>query len=436
MKRSLLVLVVLLPILLSAFPRSLRNPLGNIDGSTLYNPSRAWRVLEKTAAYMEGGSWIDANKAVYYYHGVNSTQVDSLIYLSYDEMTQEWEEWMYVHFTYIPGGEYVESTVMGFRMMGLEFDMMKTYSVYDNQHRLIHWYIYLSPFGAKQWEPMSRLHIIYTGNNQFVMYGWSDPTEPGEPPYEKISFTWDNQGRMLTETAQTSPDSTSWVNDSRTSYTWHPNDTTTGADIIAYFSHYLPQMAFMMFVTDFSSNVVGGMPSLLFTEDWDGSWIPSDRESYFYNANNTLNYSIYEEYDGDWMNVSRNDLEWDANQNISVGYYSVWEPDVRSWVPESRTSYLWGTYTGTSDESVPSPGAISLTLYPVPFRDGMNISVNTKSASPVQLSVYNLKGQLVHTTSVQPNSTAVFNEPCPAGIYFIKAVQDGNTTVRKALKLN
>lgn len=435
MKRFLILFCMILSFLwLWANPRSAREPLGTLNGQHGFNPSRAWRLLERVSSWREGDNWIDDTKVVYNYHGSNTAQVDSLNFLSYNPYYEQWEEYMYVHASYLPGGEYIESTVMGMRMAGMSFEVMMTYAIYDNLHRLTHWYIYIQPLGVRTWNAVSRLHFVYTANNQFTIYGWADPADTGDVPYWKNSFTWDGQGRMVTELEQDSPDSTNWADNSRITYTWHPNDTTTTSDIVDYIAHTVPQMGFIMFDGELSGGIVGGMPQELLTEEWNGSWMPSSRETYAYNANDTLSSITNSSYqEGAWVNDYLDEYTYDANQNPEYVYHSTWESG--AWVPDERTAFIWGNYTGVPEDVVPAPESISLVLYPIPFTDGVNISVGAKNPGPVQLEIFNLRGQKVHQTTVSPNSVYNWSDDVPSGVYLIKANQDGYSVTRRIVKL-
>lgn len=435
MKRSLLFLLAsLIPLILAANPLTFSNLFRNSIGQGTLNPNRAWRLMEQTTSDMGNQGWEESSKVVYYYNTTHPSQVDSLKMLSFDSDLPGWEEVLHITNTYQPGGGKLVASVASMIVMDMRLPYMRVESIYDNQQRLAHLYVYNQPLFAKVWTIKSREHYIYGGTNHLTLYSWTAPDDTGTPPYDKMSFTWNTQGQLSTVLTQASPDSsaTSWVNSSRTTYTWHPNDSHNYNDLIDWLTNYMPNMM-ASFTYNPSFGMLGSMPTVIYDEEWTGSWNPSYRSNYSYNANNTLNYSYTEEYQNNsWSNSDKYDLVYGANNNLSTMFYSNWD---LAWIQTQMTTYNWQSFTGADDENVPGTPALALSLYPVPFRSEVNISVGGKSLSPVDIDIYNLKGQLVHQSSVAPNSVYVWNTKSPAGLYLIRATQNGESTIRKAIKL-
>lgn len=435
MKRSLLFLLAsLIPLILAANPLTFSNLFRNSIGQGTLNPNRAWRLMEQTTSDMGNQGWEESSKVVYYYNTTHPSQVDSLKMLSFDPDLPGWVELMYVINTYQPGGGNLVASVASMVLMGMRLPFMRVEASYDNQQRLAHLYLYSQPLFARVWTIESRQHYIYGGTNHLTVYAWYAPDDTGTPPYSKSSFTWNTQGQLSSFLTQESPDSTatSWVNESKGTFTWHPNDSTDYNDVIAWLTDNMPNMM-IAFTYDPGFGMFGGMPTEVYDEDWNGTWVPSYRTNYSYNANNTLNYSYSADYSNSaWTNSGRYDYVYGANNNLSTMYMSEWDFD---WVQTGMTTYNWQSFTGVEDENVPGTPALALSLYPVPFRSEVNISVGGKSLSPVDIDIYNLKGQLVHQSSVAPNSVYVWNTKSPAGLYLIRATQNGESTIRKAIKL-
>ncbi len=429
MKARFLIILMLIPILLpgNTWLERLFNSAGN---SLPQAVNRSWRLQNKTVSSPSGSAWEDSERYVYHYNPAHASQIDSLSLLGYDVQAGEWTDAGYIHNTWLPGGEYLETSIMGLRFMSMSFEYMKTYAVYDNQQRLIHFYMYSQPFPIRSWEPMQRIHIVYTGN-EYTAYTWEEAEENRPSRYGKISFTWDNQGRVLTETEMSSADSLNWSNDSRTTYTWHPNDTTTGAQYIQHIAHIMPQMLMMM-DDDFNP----GMISQLLREDWSGSWVTADKKVYSFNTDNSLaEVTSYYYNAGVWTADSKTTNSYDANHNLSLEEEFYWDDGFNSWIPDQRISYIWEQSSAAVDEEIPAADLLSLAVYPVPFSSQLSIRPDGKSLAPVTIEVYNLKGQLVHKAVTPPNSVYSWNEATPDGMYLIKATQDGRGSIRKALRI-
>ncbi len=94
------------------------------------------------------------------------------------------------------------------------------------------------------------------------------------------------------------------------------------------------------------------------------------------------------------------------------------------------------------DENI-TPVALSVTVAPNPF--SRNLSVTAKSNTPIDISIYNIKGQLINTAKLIPDHGKVQwqfngkdrnNHSTAAGIYLLKLDNGHNKTIIKTLKMN
>ena len=426
--RILIILVLVLPMILLGSTWLERLTTGNAN-KLPFDGNRGWRLLNKTVSEDDGTGWEDSQRYTYHYNGSHAGQVDSLSIESHDPEMGQWSNAGYIHNTYLPGGEYLESSVMGFSFMGMTLEFLKISAVYDNQHRLTHLYMYSNPLMNREWIPDQRMHFVYSGT-QFTVYSWSaDMGDIAE--YSKISFTRDAQGRMLTDNEQSSVDSLSWTDSHRNTYTWHPHDTSTGESYISYLAHNMPKMLMLM---DDSGGLIPGMIAQIIGEEWNGSWSYSDKNVYTYNSDDTINdhTNSYYMVDG-WEPSEKYSYSYDANHNVNIQYISNWE--FGEWAQTMKTTYNWQQTTAAEDDYIPNPEILAMSVYPVPFRDALNISLAGKSNSPIEIEIFNLKGQLVHKALSSPNSVYSWNEVKPSGVYFIRASQDGHSLTRKAIRI-
>ena len=431
MKRLFILLLVIVPLLLTASPRAFHNPLSKIKLDMPLDLTRAYRIAQKTVAYYMDNSWSDSERTIYYYNSVRPTQVDSLKTFAYDTETMEWTEQMTAIISYKPGGTYVDNMLMGFSYMGMFFPMFMTQAYYDDQDRLIHYNMYAQPFGAKEWMPMNRMHIVYNSTTDYYVCSWDMPDEEGVPAYHRTNFEWDAQGRIITENEQASVDSVTWVNSYRSERIWHPHDTTTGGYFIEYISKYLPLM-----VTLEDDFAFPGMESQLTSYYWDNAWIPDNRDTYEYNATDKLISKLYEYMNmGEWENSEFLEYNWDNNGNLWQITTSYWEQGVRTWVYDQRQTNTWDTYTSTSDPAAPAIAPLTLKVYPQPFKGDLKIVPTSKTATPVNLQIFNTRGQMVHSTFSAPNAIYDWHSDLPSGIYFLKAESDGYQTFKKVISI-
>ncbi len=131
---------------------------------------------------------------------------------------------------------------------------------------------------------------------------------------------------------------------------------------------------------------------------------------------------------------------------ISFPLYNMDELEARTLV-----QYVFGDIFGAevfnSDPTQVSSIALSLRPnYPNPFVNTTNIGLETKDkTTPLQVEIYNLKGQLVQsiwngisksgTQNLQWNGLDYSGKPVATGIYFVRAKQGNQHTVRKVMKL-
>lgn len=97
--------------------------------------------------------------------------------------------------------------------------------------------------------------------------------------------------------------------------------------------------------------------------------------------------------------------------------------------------------TGSEDEPDITEIVPKITLYPNPFKEKLNISVETKEDYTIKM--FNLKGQLVDQLSYQPgtketliwDTAKINNLKVPNGIYILQFISGNNTTTRKIMRI-
>ena len=97
----------------------------------------------------------------------------------------------------------------------------------------------------------------------------------------------------------------------------------------------------------------------------------------------------------------------------------------------------------TANEDVVASPVSTLGAYPNPFNPSTTISFSTIAATPVQISIYNLKGQMVRNLANQTmtvgNHEVVWNgadtngKVMSSGLYFVRLQHSGQTRIIKVL---
>jgi hypothetical protein len=427
MKKAILIfLVFLVPILAFAGNSGFLNKV--IKHSNFPSPNRAYRLTEAVNYSYESEQWTLDDKEVYYYNATNSSKIDSVLYLSFDE-DREWTPYMVRHIQYNPAG-FITSSITYYIMGDMRIQFQRTLSEYDNQNRLLHNHMFISSLWGREENPILRYHFNYSGNAVTGLEMWSNWEEA---EYMHSTFTLDGAGRIIEEISQTSPDSSQWVTSTKYVTTYHPNDTSTGSSIIQWIAQNLPMQDMNTDSEPF------GMFTQTIDYDWNGTgWTPYERETYTW-ANNKLTILQNDLYQTDWVPFEKEEYLYDNNGNRIEREEQEYVNS--AWVYNDKTEYSWQSVTTNEDIVSPAASNLSLNVYPQPFSNSVTIGMVSDKAGEVKLSIHNLKGQLITSfvglpgSTLQWNGSDAHNRPCANGIYFLKAEQGNSQAIQRIIKL-
>lgn len=135
------------------------------------------------------------------------------------------------------------------------------------------------------------------------------------------------------------------------------------------------------------------------------------------------------------------------NNNIPERYYSSASLDIGNIVMDNG-KHLFSVVSlggGQESETIVTP-VMSAMIYPNPMRGNTNIEVNTTAKSVVDISIYNLKGQLVRKINsaeiVKGNTSFIWNgladdgKPVAQGIYFCRIKSQNYLLTKKLIVLD
>ncbi|MDY0151487.1 MAG: T9SS type A sorting domain-containing protein [Candidatus Cloacimonas sp.] len=117
---------------------------------------------------------------------------------------------------------------------------------------------------------------------------------------------------------------------------------------------------------------------------------------------------------------------------------SFFYPDA---IISSATTYNWSFDGVEVDDGIALPPSIELIAYPNPFRNEVSIEVKNRVSSQKEISVYNLKGQLIRKLSVTPENKSMWDGKdlhgvaAAAGIYFLRTDGIERNKLTKIIKL-
>ncbi|PKN73464.1 MAG: hypothetical protein CVU50_01740 [Candidatus Cloacimonetes bacterium HGW-Cloacimonetes-3] len=181
---------------------------------------------------------------------------------------------------------------------------------------------------------------------------------------------------------------------------------------------------------------------------------PDNSAAVAYNPGETISFMV-EAY----TNTAQLSYSWYINDNLQSGqndmifenaFPSIGSNMVRCMVSSSDSiayNVEWTVQSGVanSDNLNPAIAMPSLTCYPNPFRNNLEIDYTLKQDAEVSFEVFNLKGQKVTSFSPARKAAGYWKEswdtkdekgkPCPSGVYIIRMKAGANTIIRKSMLL-
>lgn len=432
--RASILFLLMLPLLLSGINLA-QNPMLNLSKVT-NTPERNWRMTEVLEESYEISFWVPDGKYTYYYSQDHPARLDSVRY-------EVWEapNWTTVSMQYITHdvtNEYVTHIEQKLNIMGELIPFARGDYSYDTQNRLTN-AVYKFLTQTMEWVVTFRFQIDYVSNTDYTVHNYQLEEEGTLPMWYRQNFTWDTQGRIIQEVQTASTDSLNWYNKTRTSLTYHPNDTTTGDIFVQNVAHYVPLQELF---DKIGTESFFGMLNEELTEDWSaGEWVNSQMSIYNYNASDQITLKTEKAWDGmNWSNTDQQTFSYDVNSNLHQKHENHW--NAGNWDNDIRLTCTWEQTTANDDDTIPTVNTLSLITSPNPFRDDLSIELGSKANTPVLITIYNSKGQLVRELETLSGSRfwwdgmdSSSSNPVPNGIYLLRAVTPEGSVTAKVLKL-
>jgi hypothetical protein len=234
------------------------------------------------------------------------------------------------------------------------------------------------------------------------------------PPYRKFIYSYDNLNRVTARYMYTSADSINWT------YAYY-SDFEYGAQ--------LPMSISLFYQETISYETIYTFPETQF------QILSQTEHDLINNTTYTVPYYLYSQspltfYFG---NGAPPDIYEFADSGRLAWYW--YSPD-GTYGNGSR--YNWGEYTSVDDDII-NPSEMK--VYPNPFAGMLNINLNSELKSPVDISIYNIRGQLVRGYKNVADSKMIWDgkdnnqNPVRSGIYIIRVTQAKQISTFKAVKL-
>ncbi len=401
------------------------------QGNPSINQDRDYHMIQVTRESWNTTDWMNSERYEYHYNQSNPAKIDSISIYTYNET--EWLKTGVDRISYMPDQMYVTFIERCYLLEGYSMPMMKMFVNYDNQNRLTNIAIYRYIINA--WAPLNRMQIDYAENNTFSVFEWYGNDETNPPEYQRGTFDFDTFGRVTQDTWEVSADSSFWEYDNSTNRTYHPNDTSTGAEFIHNIALDLP---LSMFSDDEGPSF--GMVSEETNYSWtDDGWVAEEHTLYTYMQNWLTESLIQGWLDDAWINTDKETYSHNNDNTLHQIVHQYYGDS--DWVNSNRTTYEWSEFTGNHDNQ-PVMNNFSLSVYPNPFNQNISMKTESRSKAPIFISIYNTKGQLVKSLKsptgnpITWDGTDLKGHKVSSGIYFCKVTQENHKAFKKIIKFN
>ena len=301
-----------------------------------------------------------------------------------------------------------------------------------------------------------------TRNGHLYLYyaiyqSWDGSTWINSSQY---TYTYDGDGNMISRYGE-SWDGSAWVNSSQGTYAYDGDGNQLS------FLHQTWDGSVWVSVNQYTHTYDGdGNRISSFGEYWDGSaWGNFYLYTYTYDGNGNRLSELEQSWDGNiWVNSSQYSNTYDGNENLLTHVTQTWDGSVwvssrqytftydgdgmgLSWLYQTWDGNAWlndwvrfYTYATLTIKNNTTPYSFVLNQnYPNPFNPITSISYQITEAGKVNISVFNISGQLVETLVNEhrtegSNSTLWNANNVSSGLYFYKLTA-GNKTVTKKMLL-
>lgn len=149
----------------------------------------------------------------------------------------------------------------------------------------------------------------------------------------------------------------------------------------------------------------------------------------------------YQLADFDWDLYHESEYEYDAEGLLSLETHKRKFDDDDELTNFQKIEHRYETYVSIEDENQSPALALEISLWPMPFRENVNIRIESKDSHQTSLEIYNLKGQLICKPSLVGKNQITWDgkdargRDLPNGVYFLKAISGKDVATKKMIKV-
>lgn len=361
---------------------------------------------------------------------------------------------------------------------------------FDIQGRIIEKIIHT--YNNPNYEPTERYAYSYNGNNDETEELTQMYNSGNWENYYKVTRTFDVNNNM-THLLNESWLNGAWVNSQQRAYTYDVNNNMVtykfmmwNSGTSAWDSNYYQHFYY-----------TNNLEDSVYTYGWQSGWVPQGRYYCTYDVNNDNTHRLHQNWNagtstwenglqtfthyvnhlpvidttmnwpaniGNWRYNYRYGYTYNTDGNMLTYYYQDWDTTNAVFVNNildsstfnglyktMRRSYTWDNVTNsygatdydaitkyyyqpyTADVKSVEKTAGTLTIYPVPTRNNLNIKMQWKEAQDFTIAIYDMQGRLIKQTGEKATKEFVKNisvNGLPAGNYILK-VRGKDATVQE-----
>jgi len=281
------------------------------------------------------------------------------------------------------------------------------YSFDSSENLILHEY-FLKGEDSVSWVPGYKDEYTCTANSRLAYRSFRDAYLNVWVLAAKTETENNSSGKVILETITGwNPDSVSWVNDSKTEYTYI--ETSNGREcpelvLTSYWNHlqntWTPGSR-----QEFTYDSKGDL-AVYIESEWYGNWEPHNKETFSYNDQFSCNELVVPE-------LFMNNPTYFNHMLTDCSVYSTLNSP--GWESSGAMQYYYSemVYTGIPEHTMPG-----LTIYPNPARNSVSFSWEAHEPS-LQLEMYSASGKRVLQQSIHPGREIPVNH-LAIGLYLCR----------------
>lgn len=359
-----------------------------------YDSSRTWNFNASTS------QWEDNGRS---YQVITGNRIMSTLFRQWSG--SQWEDDSKESYTYTNG--YIATDILQSNSgSGLENEK-RTTNTFNSDNKIIETVDEQWNTTSNQWEKSHRMTFHFNSNklvDTTTEYVWNSSTAQWQANSRNLN-TYTNG--LLTGTLQQNYMGGTWNDNTRSTYTYDTKGNQTSMEY----------------------------------EEWDNvsqSWRKIYKETHDYNSMNDKITDIHMSTMGgsSYINTNKTLYTYDQNHRPLTEESQTWDGTASQWTHTQGTDYLTRYYYEPYTNGVKDLGRkddMSLSVYPVPAADRLNIELGVKNAQAVSIAIFDMSGTLVqHWTdqaSMQYHKTLDVSG-IPAGSYMIRVLGNAGQSVK------